>query len=494
MKQLFLSLFLFIALAANAQYFQDASANLPDVGSQFQSMDVRAADLDGDGDLDIVLANEFQANTILTNDGNGQFSNNTLESLPQEIHDSEDVAIADYDQDGDPDLLFCSEDDITQGWLNVHEFYLNDGNGQFTESSTYQFPDSKANAVIAADLNDDDWPDVLFGNDGQNTLFINDQSGGFTDETSTRLPANSNTTQDLALEDIDDDGDLDLFVGNEDGNKLLINDGTGTFTDETTSRLPQGVNMETRKATFGDVDLDGDPDLFLANVEFIPGKNRQNRLYLNDGTGTFTDETATRLPPELELTLDGIFLDVDFDGDPDLITCGISVANSAIAPAPVDAYFNDGTGIFSKDSEMILGGNYPVKGLGLIAADLNGDGHSDLYVCDRKDNNDPTKDLLLLGDVTISIENVIPKDEGVKLFPNPGDSVLTLRFDKSVEKAVFRLYDASGQLVARPQVDRQSDNTIVLRFPNVRLPKGNYWLQIDSIEDHWLVPWQVVGQ
>ena len=99
---LFLSFFINVA---SAQYFEDGTTNLPDGGTRFSSMDVRAADLDGDGDLDVVLGNEFQANTILINDGAGSFSF-SFGNLPQVDHDSEDIAIADFDQDGENELLF----------------------------------------------------------------------------------------------------------------------------------------------------------------------------------------------------------------------------------------------------------------------------------------------------------------------------------------------------------------------------------------------------
>lgn len=97
-----LTFFLLLPLFSHAQLYTNASNNLPDNGAMGQTMDVRAADLDGDGDLDIVLANEFQPNTILLNDGNGVFTNGTAGNLPQENHDSEDVAIADFN-----DLYIC---------------------------------------------------------------------------------------------------------------------------------------------------------------------------------------------------------------------------------------------------------------------------------------------------------------------------------------------------------------------------------------------------
>jgi hypothetical protein len=275
-----------------AQLYSNASQNLPDNGAKGQSMDVRALDIDADGDLDIILANEFQPNTILLNDGTGVFSKAAANVLPQEVHDSEDIAIADFNGDGHQDLIFCSEDDLTQGWTNVHEYYLSDGNGKFT-IAPYSFPDSKANAVLAIELNGDEYPDVIFGNQGPSRAYINKGDGTF-DLDALRIPGLNRTTQDLAAADIDHDGDLDIFEGNENGNVLLLNDGSGKFTDISSTHLPQGLDIETRKVTFGDIDKDDDQDIFLSNVQFIDGKDPQNRLFINDGSGHFTDATNTQ--------------------------------------------------------------------------------------------------------------------------------------------------------------------------------------------------------
>jgi hypothetical protein len=375
---------------ANAQLYTDASANLPNNGARGPSMDVRAADLDGDSDLDLVFAREFQPNVILFNNGAGVFTNATSGRLPQPSHDSEDVAVADFDKDGDLDLIFCSEDDIRLGRTNVHEYYLNDGAGRFT-TAPYIFPDSEANAVISTDLTGDGAPEVLFGNNGQNFLLINNGAGAFTNETAMRLPAINDVTQDLLLADFDGDGDLDLFAGNETGNRLLINDGAAKFADESTARLPAGLNLETRKVAAGDVDGDRDLDIFLSNVGFIPGKNRQNRLFINDGRGFFKDSTATHLPADNEDTLDGIFEDVDFDGDLDLVIANVNLQLAG----RLKIYVNNGRGRFADGTPAILPQAYFINALGVIAADLNGDGARDLYFCDRN-NGSNGKDVLLL--------------------------------------------------------------------------------------------------
>lgn len=420
------------------QVYQNTSNNLPDNGAKGASMDVRAADIDADGDLDIILANEFQPNTILINDGQGVFLNGTAGNLPQKNSDSEDVSIQDFNADGYLDLVFCSEDDVLIGATNVHEFYLGDGKGSF-ENSPFKLPDSEANAVIAVDLNEDGYKDLLFGNNGVNYLLINNGKGEFVLEAD-RLPAINRTTQDIALGDVDGDGDVDIMEGNENGNVLLINDGKGYFSDETINRLPQGLNIETRKVSFADVDGDDDLDMFLSNVEFIPGKDRQNRLFVNDGNGFFSDKTSPNLPPDNDYTLDAIFEDVDNDQDLDLILCNF-------AGGMIKVYTNNGLGSFTDQTLAILGQIYIIDALGIIAKDFNGDGLNDLYICDRKSQNTNNKDLLLIkSPAPNSSEDIKSVDVDFLIIPNPGKDVYTFKMKNKIPKSIL-LSNANGQLI-----------------------------------------------
>ena len=76
-------------------------------------MDAAAADFDNDGDWDILIANEHRPNIMLINEGKGKFANESANRIPQVNHDSEDIGIADFDHDGDLDIVVVSEDDKT---------------------------------------------------------------------------------------------------------------------------------------------------------------------------------------------------------------------------------------------------------------------------------------------------------------------------------------------------------------------------------------------
>ncbi len=342
------------------------------------TMDAAPVDVDNDGDLDIVLAHEFRPNILLINDGTGNFQDESAQRLPRANHDSEDVGVADFDNDGDMDVIVVSEDDQT------NEFYINDGRGFFVDETRRRLPvTGVTNGVAVGDIDGDGDSDLVFANNGQNFVLVNNGAGAFADETAIRLPPRGDTSQDVELGDVDGDLDLDLLVGNEEDNRLLLNDGAGLFTDAS-NRLPQRDAVEeTREADFGDIDNDGDLDIFFANVRFFqPGAVLENRLLINDGRGFFADETA-RLPQHDDHTVDGDFVDVDGDGSLDIVTANADRLSIG-GQAPYRVLLNDGTGAFDDRTRDIFPESVRGIGFDVEAADLNRDGLLDVYFASRR--------------------------------------------------------------------------------------------------------------
>jgi hypothetical protein len=454
-------------------YKDVSSTHLPLSALGGNSMDARPVDIDGDNDLDIVVACEFCPNIILINDGAGFFANESSARLPQPAHDSEDIGIADFDRDGDPDIIFVSEDD------QVNEFYINSGNGFFTDFSGRITVTGVSNAVLVAFVDTDTFPDIIIGNAGQNVVMINDGTAHFIDETSQRLPANLNTTQDLEWGDVDGDGDNDLVEGNENGNRLLLNDGSGVFTDVTATQLPLPASgEETREADFGDVDNDGDLDLFLANVTFTQVFPAQNRLLLNDGNGVFNDVTATNLPAQLQNTVDGDFIDLDYDGDLDIVT-------AQAFNGTYQVLLNDSTGVFSDFTIEVFQTLPSGSGVDVEAADFTGDGLLDLYLAGFQHT-----DFLYLGEETANLidgavnGSLIHRYRLMQNYPNPFNPATTIEFQiPGSEQVTLKIFNLFGQEVATLVSGKFLPGRYRVDWNASGMPSGVYFYRL-SIADH----------
>jgi hypothetical protein len=364
------------------EYFVDIGDLLPaKPADASNSMAASAADLDGDGNLDLAIAVEYGRNRILLNDGTGSFTEGRLDG-PSGDH--EDVAIADYDGDGDMDLVFVGEDDQVTG------YHLNDGHANFTDVTDRLPGRATSNTVVAADLDGDGDGDLVVASAGPDFIWINDGAGYFADESAARLPGFDDVSQDIAVGDVDGDGDLDLVFGNEERNRLYRNDGTGLFAD---APLPlRATPEETRDVHLADVDNDGDLDIYFANVRIFNGdRDQQDRLLLNDGTGSFTDATVGMLPLDDELTTSVAFIDFDGDGDLDLIRGRMGDLNARDSRFPLLAFVGDGTGRFVA-AQGVLPGSAMANAFDIEAGDFNGDGHEDLFIASRGG-----PDRLLLG-------------------------------------------------------------------------------------------------
>lgn len=355
-----------------AKFQNVSSSNLPS-GLSGTTQKGKAADFDRDGDLDLALAIPFAANKLLINDGSGNFADESTTRLPALDSNTRDLAVADFNSDGNPDLFFV-------GNQTANELYINEGQGNFSDLSNRIPVSGNFTSITALDIDGTGSVDVMIGNLGQNVMLINSGNAFFTDQTTQRLPQQTNNTRDIVFGDITGDNLRDMIIANDSGNRSLINTGSGFFVDQTPNRIPFTNSIEeTRDVELVDVDNDGDNDIYFGNAGFESGSTPQDRLLINNGQGIFSDQTPDRLPAITTVTLDAEFADLDDDGDLDLI---IGNYNGGIS-----VLINDGSGFYSDQSTNWLPDEFLPLVTDLEIADLNNDGRVDLYISAREGND-----------------------------------------------------------------------------------------------------------
>lgn len=241
------------------------------------------ADLDDDGDLDVVVAMIGDQPILFRNDGSSHFTHQpAVDVVPQtQVVVPSDLQLADVDGDGDLDLLLSA---------------------------------GKAGLGTFSDLQ----------------LFLN-TGGQFADMTAARLPLRSEGLNTFAVGDVDGDADLDVVSTSAlVAPRLYRNDGTGTFSLVDASAL---AAVQAASVSLADFDGDGDLDLVFS----LPPRDQ---VYLNDGTGTFT--ALSPLPAVSGDHHEVAAADVDNDGDLDLLGAGsltllLNIGTRANHPPTIDA-------------------------------------------------------------------------------------------------------------------------------------------------------------
>lgn len=367
--------------------FVDATATHVPLAPSLHATDSVFLDVDKDGDLDVVLSVEYGVNRLYVNQGEGRLVYRP-DAFGRVMHDSEHVRAADFDGDGNTDVVFVSESDET------HQLFMGDGRGGFTDASDRLPAMSQGNGVEVGDLNGDDLPDIFIGSTGEvnhgetiqparNLLFLSDRArpGHFTDASASHLPEDDDQTESVAFADMDGDGDLDVLLASPTRtNRLLINDGAGRLTDAS-DRLDLRVPLETREVKAIDANGDGRQDIvFFSITSNNHGwvKDPQTRLLIQTADGRFVDETEQRLPKHTFSSWAGTVVDFDRDGDQDLIVGAIQVPG--FVPLQPRAWRNDGQGMFTDVTLEVVPGVTVGRNWSMGTGDLDGDGATDILI------------------------------------------------------------------------------------------------------------------
>ncbi|MCI0340459.1 MAG: VCBS repeat-containing protein [Planctomycetales bacterium] len=275
-----------------------------------------ALDTDQDSDLDLVVSGEGP-DRVFVNNGTALFTDATGTAFPSPLSDpSWGLVAANLNGGTIPDLVVAN-DGQNRLWIGATGGTFSDGTDVAGSLTTGLPVHLDARDAAVGDVTGDGVPDVVLAIFGaQNRLFVPGPGGRYVDGTfaaTTGLPTDSDPSEGATLSDVDADGDLDLLFANRGvQNRLYLNNGSGLFTDATAARLPTDTDPTVDIAS-GDVDGDLDRDLVMGN------DGAQCRLYLNNGSGVFTDATGTRLPTLVAPTRDVALVDVNGDGDRDLL-------------------------------------------------------------------------------------------------------------------------------------------------------------------------------
>jgi hypothetical protein len=298
------------------------------------SANASLGDLDGDGDLDIVLAKGRH--------------------WPLEDR-TYTAALADLDGDGDLDLV------VGNDRPDPKLVYMNDGTGRFERAGAFGDASWPTRNVTVTDLTGDDRPDIAVANRGgaargtANHVCINDGSGSF--PTCTILSDESATT--IGAGDFNGDGAIDLVVPHRDGGQsyVYLNDGSGGFDDG----LAIGpAEVATRAVAVGDVNGDGRPDIVVGDDE-VGGA----LLYLNIDGSSFDGPVSLGAPAEVAYSI--AIADLDGDGDEDIVLGNVEAPGTVLLNAGAAEAFT-----------VLRFGDSQGSVYGLAIGDVDGDGQPDI--------------------------------------------------------------------------------------------------------------------
>ena len=319
----------------------------------------------------------------------------------------------------------------------------------------YSYGDSEyGGGVSFADFDNDGWDDITYTSEnGVDIYFLKNTNGDFNLVSFSGI-SNTNKTKQVIWVDYDNDGDKDLFITALEGkNSFYINDGEMNFTDISSSIGIFQTDLFTYGASFGDIDNDGDLDLFISNRSPVD----HNYLYRND-SGTYVDITnSSGISLEGQLSFCSIFFDYDKDGLQDIYVSNDKEENIN------RLYKNLGDGVFQDVSDFSNAG-VDVSAMSTTLGDFNNDGWFDIYI-----TNTP------FSQISSIVGNVLLKNNGDGTFTNIatetgtsfdslgwGSVFLDADNDGLLDLYVSSSLDGSAQFLSSAFYHQQNDETFII--------------------------------
>lgn len=441
-----------------------------------QPLDHLTADLNGDGVLDVVTANRSYQSaegsnlSVLIGRGDGHFDSTAI-SLGVGQGSLRGLAGGDLDGDGAFDIVAI--DDSLGGGLTV---LLGSGDGGFTHSGRVRFGNARPHAVSLADLDDNGTLEAIISTDDGRLVFSGNGDGTFAEPTNI-----SGVGEFESIVDIDGDGNLDLVAGAGQQAQLLLGNGDQTFDPAVPVSLTTDFNSMTTSLVVADVTGDGLSDLIAALREsgFSGDETGKIIVLAGQADGTFA--------PLVDIAMnDGnqpmsvAANDLDGDGDLDLVIIN-STDFSSDARTPLTVLINEGDNGFLPPSDSIVDG-VPQD---LTLEDLNGDGNADLLLR----NDSQNRMVVMLGDGAGGFVPLDPRNADVAVGDLPrglavedlnGDGVLDLVTSNAGSVSVMLGqvggdFSAAGELalsddgeaIALGDLDGDGDADLVVALPDL---------------------------
>lgn len=410
----------------------------------FQVTKVNTSDIDGDGDIDIlfIAQNEDTVAWYENLDGQGTFG--SVHYVDQNLNFTQSLSTADFNGDGDMDILATSAGDDKAVW------YENlDGQGNFSSPNIIANFIPNAKQAIAADFDNDNDMDVVVAiSDASKVVWYENLNGqgDFSDQ-----HIISNTTigvYSLDVADVDGDGFLDVLtnsssIGYPSWFKNV--DGQGNFGPENLIDLIGTFKLKT-------ADIDGDNDQDLFKMESTGGQHTIHWLENTDGLGTFLQKQTIS---NYNTNTDLFATDVDNDGDIDLLVT--YVGDGKIA------WFENLDGLGTFGERRVID---DFKGISVVAADIDGDGYKDIVTSiDDLMNLVWYKNLTYLGINDPILQNVV-------LVPNPTNGIVYLQ-NLSQPIMSIAVYNVLGKMVLQQKSTANSIDISSLQI-------GLYLIKIET--------------
>ncbi len=394
------------------------------------------ADVDGDGDVDLLLAALGGPNGLFLNDGSGHFRDATEEAGLTSDLGSQTIALSDVDGDTDLDLYITNYKRMSVSDLFPPEELTLERTISRSGGEIRIAPGFEEHFVVVWRGNElrrlrTGEPDRFYLNDGAGRFEeVSFTSGRFLDPDGEPL---AEPPREWGLsarfQDLDQDGDPDLYVCNDfqDPDRIWLNDGAGTFR-EIPRHAIRSTSATSMAVDFSDVDLDGDIDIFTLDMLSADSRRRKmqvppmvvesqlpgeiesrpqiqrNMLLLNRGDETFADAAWYSGVAASDWSWSTMFMDVELDGDEDLLIANGHVRDLMDADTqmrllgafseeprqnlllfgeyrtPNVAFRNDGGARFTEVGAEWGFGTEDDISHGLIAGDFDGDGDQDVVV------------------------------------------------------------------------------------------------------------------